>query len=65
MAQLPYTDPETADRVMKAVFEDTVKRFQMPLNADSDAFRTPVPIHFGHLFRRFRTPPEEVGIALA
>jgi len=32
MAQLPYTDPETADPVMKAVFEDTVKRFQMPLN---------------------------------
>ncbi len=32
MAQLPYTDPKTADPVMKAVFEDTVKRFQMPLN---------------------------------
>ena len=32
MAQLPYTDPETVDPVMKAVFEQTVKRFQMPLN---------------------------------
>jgi len=32
MAQLPYTDPETADPVMRVVFEQTVKRFQMPLN---------------------------------
>ncbi len=32
MAQLPYIDPETADPVMKVVFENTVKRFQMPLN---------------------------------